>query len=822
MTEQIEPNREHDIRVLIVDDEVSIRNSLSAFLEDNDFQVSVAATAEEALSLIEKSVFLNKRYHTSIVDIRLPGMDGDALIIRAHEISPTTHMIVYTGSSTYQISESLKKIGVKRECVFVKPLKNMSVLLECIKAHGERLFRSPSPVSPQKKYSILIIEDEAAVRKSSRNFLEDYNYQILEAENGRIGLEIFEKEKPDLVLVDLRMPEINGMEVLARIRKQSPDTPIIIMSGTGVIRDVVEALRLGAWNYLLKPIEDLTVLRHAVEKALERARLIRENRLYQEHLEEEVKRRTFELEKTAQELRKSEEKYRSIYENLQDIYFETLPDGHVLEVSPSLESYFHFKPDRIIGKKINDFYVYPAERERLLELLSQHGKVTDYEITLDTKFGEIIPCSITAHFQYDSNHQPLKICGTLRDIRERKQAEMEKGKLTEQLNQAQKIEALGSLTGGIAHDFNNLLTVINGHAEMALRKLEKNIPIDKDINAIWQAGKRAEKLTRQLLAFSRKQIYKPTVLELNEILSNMKSMLIRLIGEDIRMDLRYGSDLTDIKADPGQIEQVVMNLIVNARDAINENKGGREKRITIETQKVMVDKRVAMDHPGIREGNYVVLSVSDTGIGMTEEVKSKIFEPFFTTKEKGKGTGLGLSTVYGIARQNRAHVCVHSEPGQGARFEIFWPVAEEVQPVEKEPVKASADLLKGNETILLVEDDKDVRNFACHTLRDLGYSVIEAANGREALEVIEKNKLSIDLVLTDMIMPEMNGAELARHIKLMYPDTLILYASGYIDHHLLPNYRIEEADHFIQKPYSFLDLAQNVRNLLDKNAKNKK
>jgi two-component system cell cycle sensor histidine kinase/response regulator CckA len=671
----------------------------------------------------------------------------------------------------------------------------------------------------EKSLMVLVIDGERAIRESIRNFLEDYKYQVLEAENGRIGLELFVNESPHLVMVDLQITEVDGLEVLAMVTKNAPNTPVIIMSGTGVIDNAAAALRLGAWDYLIKPIEDLTVLLHAVEKALERARLIRENRTYQEHLEEEVNRRTREVGKTAEELRQSEEKYRSIYENLQDIYYETRLDGTIAEISPSVESISKYTREEVLRRSLWEIYANPDDRKQLLEILKQTGKIVDYEINLLDKDGTVVPCSITAQIHVGRQGKPTKICGTIRNISERKRAEEERQKLLEQLHQAQKIEAIASLTGGIAHDFNNLLTVINGHTEIALRKLEKNLPLHKDLHAILQAGKRAENITRQLLTFGRKQLNKPKVININDVISHLENMLHRLIGEDIRMEKRFGQDVPLIKADPGQIEQILMNLVVNARDAIGEWRGNTwEKVIRIETERVELDGAFVKEHPGSHTGVHALLMVSDSGIGMDPEVKNKIFEPFFTTKEQGKGTGLGMSTVYGIVKQNNGSIFVYSKPGEGSTFKIYWPSTEkeELQTFEVEEV-LSIDFMNGDETILLVEDDEGVRDFTSDTLREFGYTVFEAANGKEALELIKERKMPVDLLLTDLVMPEMNGKELAEKLTKWIPQAGVLYTSGYTDNHIIHNYKLKEGIYFIQKPYSIQALAKKVRDVLDRN-----
>jgi two-component system, cell cycle sensor histidine kinase and response regulator CckA len=667
---------------------------------------------------------------------------------------------------------------------------------------------------------ILIVDDEKAIRESVRNYLEDYDFSVIEAGNGRAGLEMFEKNNPDLVMVDLRMPEVDGLEVLANVTKRYPDIPVIIMSGTGVIGDAVEALRLGAWNYLLKPVEDLSVLKHAVENALERSRLLTQNRVYQEHLEIEVTRRTREVEKTAHELRQSEEKYRSIFENLQDVYYEITMDGIITEISPSICAVSKYTREEIINTCLWEIYTMEGERVRLMDALLQHGQVTDYEVHLEDKDGTIVPCSVAARLQLDSRNLPVKICGTIRDISERKRAEEEHEKLLGQLNQAQKMEAIASLTGGIAHDFNNLLTVINGHAEIAQRKLSKNLSIEKDLHAILMAGRRAENLTRQLLAFSRKQIHKPKVIDINNVIYDMEKMLRRLIGEDIVMELHFSNDVPPIKADPGQIEQIFMNLVVNARDAVMDQKDQTaEKKIVIETARVNLNESWVEEHPGSCRGWHALVIVSDSGIGMDEETKNKIFEPFFTTKDKGKGTGLGMSTVYGIVKQNGGCIYVYSEPGQGSIFRIYWPTTEEPVTAElKESTEPKKEMEQGKETILLVEDDDAVRNFAGDTLRELGYTVHEASNGQEALEMVKEKKLTLDLLLTDLIMPKMNGKVLSEKLSHLQPSLAVIYASGYTDNHIIHRYELEQDIHFMQKPYALKALAKKVREVLDENS----
>jgi len=395
------------------------------------------------------------------------------------------------------------------------------------------------------------------------------------------------------------------------------------------------------------------------------------------------------------------------------------------------------------------------------------------------------------------------------DITERK-------RLQQQLNQAQKMETVGNLAGGIAHDFNNLLTVINGHAEISLMKLEKEHQAHRDIISILHAGKKAENLTRQLLAFSRKQIYETKIININEIISGLDKMLRRLIGEDIQITCNLCQDIPHIKADPSQLEQILMNLVVNARDALNESTADNEDRkIIIETKEVQVDDDLKAQHPEIQTGNMLLLSIKDTGIGIAKTIQEKIFEPFFTTKDKGKGTGLGLSTVYGIVKQNQGFIYVSSEEREGTTFNIYWPVS--LEKIEKNvPDHADRQALEGDETILFVEDDEGIRGLISDALQELGYQVYNAENGRAALKILSDIKDDIHLLITDLIMPEMNGNELVKQVKKdHHSDIKVIFTSGYTDGHIVSEGKLDQGVNFIPKPYSINTIASKIRNVLD-------
>ncbi len=396
---------------------------------------------------------------------------------------------------------------------------------------------------------------------------------------------------------------------------------------------------------------------------------------------------------------------------------------------------------------------------------------------------------------------------------ERKRAEEALLKSEEQLRQAQKMEAIGQLAGGIAHDFNNLLTAINGYSDLTIRKLERHDPLRRNLEEIRKAGDRAASLTRQLLAFSRKQVLQPKILDLNSVISELQKMLQRLIGEDVELRTVLDPELGRIKADPGQIEQVIMNLAVNARDAMTE--GGK---LTIETVNVSLDAEYSGQHASAVPGPYVMLVVTDTGVGMSEATQKRIFEPFFTTKELGKGTGLGLSTVYGIVKQSGGYIWVYSETGMGTAFKIYLPRVDESAEEYRRSSGAEYSL-QGNETILLAEDEEMVRKLASQVLKMYGYKVLESANGGGALSICEHHTGPIDLVITDVVMPEMSGREVAERVSLLRPEMKVLFMSGYTDNAIVHQGILDPKANFIQKPFSPTSLALKVRQVLDKNHK---
>lgn len=481
------------------------------------------------------------------------------------------------------------------------------------------------------------------------------------------------------------------------------------------------------------------------------------------------------------------------------------PDFRVQRWSSQAERIFGWQASEVLGKHPTEWpFVYVEDQKAVDEVMARLLDGRERRNTSGNrnykKDGEVVHCEWYNSVLHDRKGSLVSILSLVLDVSERQQ-------LQEQVMQAQKMEAIGRLTGGIAHDFNNLLTGINGYAELLL---EDRAPDDPDRSALEQiqfAGERAAALTHQLLAFSRKQVLTPKVLDLNRVIANMQKLLRRLIGEDIDLTVHPGPDLGSVKVDPGQVEQVFMNLVVNARDATPS--GGR---VTIETHNVELDDLYAVTHPGVDPGAYVMLAVSDTGRGMDRDTQARIFEPFFTTKETGKGTGLGLSTVYGIIKQSRGHVLVYSELDKGTTFKILLPRVDETP--ESALLPAPTEGLRGSEVILLAEDEDVVRGLAKRALERYGYTVIEAADGDQALRASREYSGTIHLLLTDTVMPRMSGVALERHISADRAGTLTLFMSGYADRGIVEHEILGAGKPFLQKPFTAAALARKVREVL--------
>ncbi len=519
-----------------------------------------------------------------------------------------------------------------------------------------------------------------------------------------------------------------------------------------------------------------------------------------------------ERKRAEEELRESEEKYHLVVEHAnQGILI--VQNGMVKFSNPKASEILGYSREELESEPFTQF-IHPDDKEMVIEnhLKRLQGEELPHIHTVkaldksdNLKWLEVNVALIT----WEKRPATLNF---LTDITERKRAEEEMSTLQEQFRHSQRMEAIGRLAGGIAHDFNNLLTIIKGYSQLSLHELKEDNPLKGNLEEINRASEKAADLTRQLLTFSCSQMMEMKVIDLNNILRNLDNMLRRVIGEDVELITFLADDLGRIKTDPGQIEQVIMNLVVNAKDAMPS--GGK---LAIETANVELDEVYARSHIGVKPGRYVMLLVSDTGVGMAPEVKKRAFEPFFTTKEKDKGTGLGLSTVYGIVKQSGGNIWVYSEPGYGTTFKIHLPRVNEPWGIEEGKEKqVEEELPRGYETILVVEDNEEVRKVTARILKMQGYSVLEAPNEDDVFSIYNKHDGPIHLMVTDVVMPKMHGPELVRRLSSSYPEMKVIYMSGYLENVISHHGILERGMNYIQKPFTANELARKVREVLDK------
>jgi two-component system, cell cycle sensor histidine kinase and response regulator CckA len=584
----------------------------------------------------------------------------------------------------------------------------------------------------------------------------------------------------DLVISDYSLPTFDALGALAVVRESGLDLPTIIASGAIGEESAVAALKAGASDFIIKG--KLARLRPAIEREI------------RERAGRDAKRRA------EQELRSSEARYRVLFESspLPMWVFDTATLAFLAVNEAAIRGYGYSR-EEFVELTIADLQ--PLEDGPIGKSDPVSGDGTDDSAACRhrRKDGTIIVVEVMAH-DFEFGGRPARLI-LANDVSERH-------RLEEQLRQGQKMEAIGRLAGGVAHDFNNVLSVILSYGEILLREVKPGDPMWDEIEEIRKAGKRAATLTRQLLLFSRQQVIDPKVLNLNDLLISMDNMLQRILGEDVDLVSRAGQNLGRVRADPGGIEQVIMNLVVNARDAMPT--GGK---LTIETANVVLDEEYAREHIGVKPGPHVMLAVSDTGTGMDKATQARIFEPFFTTKAKDKGTGLGLSTVIGIVQQGGGSVWVYSEPGKGTVFKVYLPRVDAA--VEAAQPEVPAAMNCGAETILLVEDDDQVRAVARSILRRRGYEVIEARHAGEALLLCEQHSGAIHLLLTDVVMPRMGGPELAQQLANMRPEMKLLCMSGYTDDSVFRHGVLDTKIAFIQKPITPETLTRKVREVLD-------
>ena len=585
---------------------------------------------------------------------------------------------------------------------------------------------------------------------------------------------------PDLILSDHNIPGFSGSAALDVAQKTHPEIPFILVTGSLDEETAVAYLKAGASDYILK--DRLVRLGPAVLEALQRAG-------------------------EREELARHQGLLRQIIDANPSLIFVKDWEGRFVLVNRATAGIYGTTVDELIGKTDADFN---PNREEVARFLRDDREVMTSGRPKHIPEEPVTNPGTQETRWFQTTKVPLRLSGdaiptllgVATEITERK-------RLEEQLLQSQKMEAVGQLAGGVAHDFNNILTAIVGYTDLLATEFAPNDRRLEDLEEIRKSARRAAALTRQLLAFSRKQVLEPRVIDINEIVQNMDKMLRSLISESIRLETHYAANLAFARADPNQIEQVIMNLAINGRDAMPE--GGT---LTIETGNATLDEDYAMRHISVMPGEYVMLAVSDTGCGMDEDTKTRIFEPFFTTKEKGKGTGLGLSTVYGIVKQHGGNIWLYSEPGKGSTFKVYLPAVQEQPEVVRKsgphPVAAS-----GGETVLLVEDDDQLRRLAHRALAAQGYAVLEAERGTTAIDIARRHTGKIDLLLTDVIMPDTNGRKLADHLRESRPGLRVLFMSGYPDGAMGHHGMLDTGVAYVAKPFTTEAITRKVREILD-------
>jgi len=591
----------------------------------------------------------------------------------------------------------------------------------------------------------------------------------------------------DVVISDWALPSLNAIAALDLVKASGLDIPFIVTSEAIGEESAVAALRAGARDFVLR--DAMARLVPAIDREVHEVR-IREARRREE-----------------KDLRASEARYRSLFEKSPlPMWVSDLATEAFLAVNEAAVRQYGYTREELASMTLADLASPPDTSE--LRDGSDHPVATEGRPLSRhrRKDGSLVWVEMNHHdVEFEGKAARLVVTN---DVTERLRSEDALRQTEEQLRQAQKLEAIGSLAGGVAHDFNNMLSVILSYGSLVLAELKPSDPLRDDVQEMTRAGERAAELTRQLLAFSRQQVLAPQVLDLNRIVHSMNKMLHRLLGEDIELSLLTGHRLGKIVADPSQVEQVLMNLVVNARDAMTG--GGK---VSIETTNVDLDEAYAKAHVDVTAGPFVMLAVTDTGKGMDRDTLRRIFEPFFTTKAQGKGTGLGLSTVFGIVKQSGGHIWVNSEIGRGSTFRVYFPRAQGTEENASEP--PGPIHLFGSETVLLVEDEDQVRNLVRTILRRNGYNVLEAQNGGEAFLICEQYGAKIHLLLTDLVMPRMSGRQVAERLLAMRPGIKVLYVSGYTENVAVRHGVLDSGIAFLEKPITPNTLLRKLREVLD-------
>ncbi len=668
--------------------------------------------------------------------------------------------------------------------------------------------------------SVLSIDDDPVIRKSICSYLEDCGFRIIQAENGRQGIEAFDREKPDIILLDLRMPGMNGFQVLAELTEKTSETPIIVISGTGEIQDVIEALRKGAWDYVTKPIHDMLILEHVISNALTRANLLVENREYREHLEAQILQRTaklnerslaleeanakLKLEMAERQAAEKERRYLSTaIEQAADGILITEKNGTIRYLNPAFERMTGCSQKETKGRsyKILKNTNYPESFYRNIWMEINAGRIWKGHMISSQNEGGHHELEVSISPVRDKDNNIISFVSVNRDVTQELQLE-------KQLIQAQKMEAIATLTGGIAHDFNNILSAIMGYTQLAMGRALMDEKLRGYCEKVLMAGDRARDLIGQILSFSRQSPQEKKKVHIKFIVKEVTKLLKVTLPANIEICTSILVTEDAVLADPTQIHQVLMNLCTNAADAMRE-KGGL---LTVILKEIRVDpaEGFRMD---LKAGNYLQLSVTDTGHGIPPGDIHKIFDHFFTTKGPGKGTGLGLSVTRNIIKKLSGSIEVESQPGKGTRFTVFFP---RVDASMEEGAPPKPDILPtGNERILFIDDEEFLADIGEELLEQLGYNVLAKTSSLEALDSFLDSPTSFDLIITDHSMPKMTGIELIKRIRAIRPHIPVILCSGFPETITAEKMKELGIRDLMVKPFTIGDLALHIRRALD-------
>ncbi len=802
-------------RICIVDDEAANMRALCDTLRDHGYGTEGFTAGEEALGALRERPF-----DVLLTDLMMPGMDGVALLGAALKIDAHVVGVLMTGKGTIETAVQAMQAGALD--YVLKPLKVSALLPVLSRAVAVRQLRLEN----------LDLRNTVAIHELNQAIAYTLDVNVLLDKVADAALAQFEADEASVMLLAegaefLRVAAVRGERRETLLGSRVPigkgiaghvaahREPLVLQ---GEVREAGLAPlypRPGIQTALCMPMMTRNKLVGVLNvNYTQKARTIPFGQIKVLSIFANAAAAGIEASRLYEDERKTYGRYREVLYMAADGIISIDQDQRIVLFNGGAEKIFGYDPEEVLGKPIT--VLLPQEmaetHHRHVEAFGQgpdQSRAMGRRERLVGRRKDGTLLNVEVGISKRSENSDLLYTAVVRDVTQRVEDEDHIAQLNERLNQAQRMEGLGRLAGGVAHDFNNLLTVIMAYSELQIEDLSTNDPRRADLEGILHAARQAADLTRQLLAFSRRQVLELKVLNLNDVVAGIEKMLQRVIGEDLDLAMALTPDLGAVRADPGQLEQVLMNLVVNARDAMPD--GGQ---VTIETAAVELDDAYAKTHSPVVPGPYVLLAVSDTGVGMDEATKNRIFEPFFTTKELGKGTGLGLATVYGIVKQSGGHVWVYSEPGRGTTFKIYLPRVTE--PAEAlHPVGAGAEVQGGSETILVVEDQADVRTVVRKVLERCGYSILEADRPSAALALADAARALPDLLITDVVMPELNGRELARQLEARWPGLKVLYLSGYTDDAIVRHGVLESGVSFLQKPFTPDTLARKVRQVLD-------